>query len=251
MVEVRRLISLCINHIFYILIGISGCSLLFWVLATFVIPSEYTATTQILVNQKNSDNNGQAYANQQADINMITTYKDIITNQVILSTVSNNLATTGKENNRAYNVSVRKLRDMITIKNQTNSQVFALNVKTDSPQKSQDIANMIALVFKRKIKSIMSVNNVTIISRAGKPIEPSFPRPRFFILAGAILGFLISFAIILINDMLDTTVRSNEFMIKNLGLTNLGSINRIESSRKSESHLKNRHAKKRKRNRRV
>ncbi|MBT8829529.1 YveK family protein, partial [Lactobacillus delbrueckii subsp. bulgaricus] len=47
--------------------------------------------TQLLVNRKSTDAN-QAYANQQADINAVTTYKDIITSNVILKGASKYLA---------------------------------------------------------------------------------------------------------------------------------------------------------------
>ncbi|MGZ7250304.1 YveK family protein, partial [Streptococcus pyogenes] len=44
-----------------------------------------------LVNRKTTDAN-QAYTNQQADINAVTTYKDIITSNVILKGASKYLA---------------------------------------------------------------------------------------------------------------------------------------------------------------
>ncbi|MFR0586724.1 exopolysaccharide biosynthesis protein, partial [Lactobacillus porci] len=45
----------------------------------------------LLVNRKSTDVN-QAYANQQADVNAVTTYKDIITSRVILKGASKYLA---------------------------------------------------------------------------------------------------------------------------------------------------------------
>ena len=82
-----------------------------FVVAQFVVVPKYTATTEILVNQKHTnDNNGQAYNNQQADIQMINTYKDLITNQVVLNKVSHQLnsTSTAREYGRSYNVSVDK-----------------------------------------------------------------------------------------------------------------------------------------------
>ena len=74
---------------------------------------------------------------------MINTYKDIITNQVILNKVSRKLnsAKTAREYGRSYSVSAAKLKDAIKISTQQNSQAF-----------------------KKHIKKIMAVNNVTIVS---------------------------------------------------------------------------------------
>ena len=76
-IDLQHLWKLFVQHVRMILIWTVGLGVIAWGIATFVIPAKYTATTQILVNQRNSnDNNGQAYNNQQADIQMINTYKD-------------------------------------------------------------------------------------------------------------------------------------------------------------------------------
>ncbi len=92
---------------------------------------------------------------------------------------------------------------------------FSLQVKTDDPQKSAVVANTVANVFKQQIKKIMSVNNVTIVSRASTPDEPSFPNKKLFALAGAVLGLILSFLYILIGDLMDTSVglRRREYVI--------------------------------------
>ena len=225
-------------------------------MAQFVVVPKYTATTEILVNQKHESNdNGQAYNNQQADIQMINTYKDIITNQVILSKASKQLKNPVKvikpaqpadgtrklikeaqpavveRGGKSYNLSTAELKEAISVQTQQNSQVFSLQVKTDDPQESAVVANTVANVFKQQIKKIMSVNNVTIVSRASTPDEPSFPNKKLFALAGAVLGLILSFLYILIGDLMDTSVHDDDYLTNELGLTNLGHVNHIEMSR--------------------
>ncbi|PWT40174.1 exopolysaccharide biosynthesis protein, partial [Limosilactobacillus reuteri] len=77
---------------------------------------------------------------------------------------------------------------------------------------------------------IMSVNNVTIVSRAGIPDEPSFPNKKLFALAGAILGLILSFLYILVSDLMDTSIHDDDYMTNELGLTNLGHVNHITMS---------------------
>ena len=211
-----------------LLVGVLG-----FVVAQFVVVPKYTATTEILVNQKHSnDNNGQAYTNQQADIQMINTYKDLITNQVVLNKVSHQLnsAKVAREYGRSYNMPVSELKDTISIQTQQNSQVFTVAVKTDDPNLSAATANTIAQVFKKQIKKIMSVNNVTIVSRAAAPDSPSFPNVKLITLAGAVLGLLLSMIYLIIKELMDTTIKDDEFMTKELGLTNLGHINHFHLS---------------------
>lgn len=261
-IDLHRLMMLCRKHIKMLIIWTLLAGVLGYVVAQFVVVPKYTATTEILVNQKHESNdNGQAYNNQQADIQMINTYKDIITNQVILSKASKQLKNpvhvikpaqkavyrTNADGTRrlikeaqpavverggkSYNLSTSELKEAISVQTQQNSQVFSLQVKTDDPQESAVVANTVANVFKQQIKKIMSVNNVTIVSRASTPDEPSFPNKKLFALAGAILGLILSFLYILIGDLMDTSVHGDDYLANEVGLINLGHVNHIEMSR--------------------
>ena len=223
---------LCRKHIKMLVIWTLLAGVIGFAIAQFVVIPKYTATTEILVNQKHSnDNNGQAYNNQQADIQMINTYKDIITNQVILSKASRELKNPQQVSRttmtKGYDMSTAELKDAISVSTQQNSQVFSLEVKTDSPAKSAAVANTVANVFKKQIKKIMSVNNVTIVSKAGVPTSPSFPNKKLFALAGAVLGLLLSFLYILIGELLDTSIHDDDYLVNELGLTNLGQVSHI------------------------
>ena len=261
-IDLHRLMVLCRKHIKMLIIWTLLAGILGFVIAQFVVVPKYTATTEILVNQRHTnDNNGQAYNNQQADIQMINTYKDIITNQVILSKASKQLKdpvhvikpaqkavyrtnadgtrrlikeaqpAVVERGGKSYNFSTDELKKAISVQTQQNSQVFSLQVKTDDPQESAVVANTVANVFRQQIKKIMSVNNVTIVSRASTPDTPSFPNKKLFALAGAVLGLVLSFLYILIGDLMDTSIHDDEYLTNELGLTNLGHVNHIEMSR--------------------
>ena len=261
-IDLHRLMVLCRKHIKMLIIWTLLAGILGFVIAQFVVVPKYTATTEILVNQRHTnDSNGQAYNNQHADIQMINTYKDIITNQVILSKASKQLKNpvhvikpaqkavyrTNADGTRrlikeaqpavverggkSYNFSTDELKKAISVQTQQNSQVFSLQVKTDDPQESAVVANTVANVFRQQIKKIMSVNNVTIVSRASTPDAPSFPNKKLFALAGAVLGLVLSFLYILIGDLMDTSIHDDEYLTNELGLTNLGHVNHIEMSR--------------------
>ncbi|MCI1593397.1 YveK family protein [Heyndrickxia oleronia] len=90
--DLRQMFGILRKHIWFIIISTIGFAIIAFGVAEFAMTPKYTSTTQILVNQKKSADNGLAYQNQQADVQMISTYKDIITNQVILKQVQHNLA---------------------------------------------------------------------------------------------------------------------------------------------------------------
>lgn len=272
--DLNQLLRICRQHVWLFVIWTIALGVLGFVVAEFAVIPKYTASTQILVNQKHSSSD-QAYNNQQADIQIINTYKDIITNQVILSKASKQLenpvkvirpaqkavyrenaygrrvlvrsakpAVVKQTGNKSYHVTTNQLKKAISVETQQNSQVFTLNVKTANAAESAAIANTVASVFKQQIKHIMSVNNVTIVSKASVPSSPSFPNKKLFALAGAVIGLIGSFAYVVIKELTDTTIKSDDYLSDELGLVNLGAVNHISmdpSKIKKRGNYKGKH----------
>nr|WP_269323337.1 Wzz/FepE/Etk N-terminal domain-containing protein [Lactobacillus delbrueckii] len=254
----RRLFILIRKHIISILIWMIGLGLIAYGVSEYVLVPKYTASTQLLVNRKSTDAN-QAYANQQADINAVTTYKDIITSNVILKAASKYLANpvtlvkkatpakkavyrtnddgtrtlvkkavkakpaVYKRESKSYSVSASELASAVSVTTTTSSQVLTLSATAETPAKAQAIANAVAKEFKEQIPKIMDVNNVTIVAEAPKGTK-SFPKVNMITAVGVLAGLVISLLIIIIKDLSDTTVREDSFMTNELGLTNLGEI---------------------------
>ncbi|WP_396592307.1 YveK family protein [Lactobacillus delbrueckii subsp. bulgaricus] len=262
-IDLRRLFILIRKHIISILIWMIGLGLIAYGVSEYVLVPKYTASTQLLVNRKSSiDDANQAYANQQADINAVTTYKDIITSNVILKGASKYLANpvtlvkkatpakkavyktnddgtrtlvkkavkakpaVYKRESKSYSVSASELASAVSVTTTASSQVFTLSATAETPAKAQAIANAVAKEFKEQIPKIMDVNNVTIVAEASKGTK-SFPKVSMFTAIGVLAGLVISLLIIIIKDLSDTTVREDSFMTNELGLTNLGEIAHI------------------------
>lgn len=261
-IDLRRLwLIVRRNGWLMLLLGILFSGISFGV-AKFVIPPMYSASADLLVNRQHDDTQqGLQYNDQQADVQIINTYKDIITRPIILNAVV-------KELNRPRKVQVspavpaqydvnewgqqvqtspgheavykmmpsiyrnrglddKTIADMISISNKTNSQVFSVNVKSRDAKMSQDIANAIANVFKTKIDSIMAVSNVSIVSKATKNTVPVSPNVKLITLAGFFLGVVTAFGWGFIKEITDRTVKDLAFLTEELNLTNLGIINYI------------------------
>ncbi|SON71844.1 putative polysaccharide biosynthesis protein, chain length determination [Latilactobacillus sakei] len=199
------------------------CTLLAGILTFFVITPQYSASTEILVNRKqNADNNVQ-YNQVQTDVQMINTYKDLITKPVIMDPV------TKKINSEKVNkLDNDEVASMISITNNQNSQVFSITAKTDNAYTAADIANMTATTFQKKAPKIMSgTDNVSIVSKAKPDLKPVSPKNKINILVGFVVGLVVGIGIIFIRELTDKTVKDEPFLTEELGLTSLGIINNI------------------------
>ncbi|KRL87445.1 YveK family protein [Ligilactobacillus apodemi] len=200
-------------------IGVIAAAIISFV---FMTP-KYSSSSDLLVNQK-VDNNSVQYAVQQADLQAINTYKDILKKPIILNEVLKELK---EKDNYAGNV--ESLSEAISISNSTNSQVVTITATDANAYVAADMANAVAKVFKDKIKTIMKVNNVTIVSTAKAKTTPVSPNKKLNIALGLVAGALIGVIIGVVKDLMDNTVKDTEFLTDDLALTNLGLVYHIEN----------------------
>ncbi|MFB9769839.1 YveK family protein [Lactiplantibacillus modestisalitolerans] len=215
-----------------------ACSVLGVVLAAIVtfgiMTPKYQANVQILVNRR-TNSTGNDFAGQQADVQMITTYKELIGNQVILKPAQEMLAD-------AYGVrrSLNDLKQAVSVTSTQNSQVFSIVVTDQSRKHSALIANQVADSFKRQVHKIIKVNNVTIVAPAEAPQLPVAPRKALNLMIGLILGLLLGLSYAALRILTDRRVHDLEFLTGELALPSLGIVNHQphHSQRKQAANLK-------------
>ena len=190
------------------------------VVTFFLITPKYSATTQLLVNRANEEGkSNNQYADLQTDVQMINTYKDIIKGPVILDDVRKKLE---------INTTIDQLKGQVEVITQQNSQVFTIQVIDADPYVATNIVNAVAAVFQNKIGDIMSVKNVTIISKAVPNSEQISPNPTINLFIGFIVGVLLSSAFAFLFEFLDKTIRDEKFVSDTLAWTNLGTISEMD-----------------------
>lgn len=259
-IDLTQLLQLCRRHIWALILWSVGLALVGWGIANFVISPKYTSSAQILVNQKSNKNDpNTAYITQQANMQLVNTYKDIVTSHVILQDASDRLANPVRvvkkakpakyrtnadgrrvlvrkaqpavieRDGKSYSVSASQLAKNISVNTQQQSQVFAISAKADTPEKAKAEANAVARSFRDQIPNIMNIDNVTIVAPATNGVQSS-PNVKLFTLAGFVIGLVLTFAMILIREMTNTTVRDDTYLTQDLGLTNLGYVSHFHVS---------------------
>lgn len=186
------------------------------------IEPKYSSNVDILVNQKASNEQVQ-YAAQQADLQAINTYKDVLTKPIILASV---LKEVKRIDNYQGNLST--LEKSIKVSNQTNSQVVTVTVTDKNAYVAADVANTIGKVFTKKVKKMMQVDNVTIVSNAKVSTRPVSPNKKIFALMGAVTGLVVGIVVAFIKELTDKTVKDSSFLTDELGLTNIGSVYHLD-----------------------
>ena len=188
-------------------------------LTFFVITPKYQSSVQILVNRKDTDA-ATEYAGQQADVQMITTYKELIAGQVVLNPAKQQLS-------KRYGIerSLNTLKSEVSVTSTTNSQVFSIAVTDANAKASATIANQIARSFKNQVQKIVKVNNVTIVAPAETPSGAVSPKKPLNMLIGLVIGLLLGVVYAAIRMLTDRRVHDADFLTDDLGLASLGLVN--------------------------
>jgi capsular polysaccharide biosynthesis protein len=195
---------------------------LFGTISYFGISPQYEASTQILVNQKSS--NQLEVSVPQSSLELINTYSVIIKSPAILDKVIEKLN---------LNQTIHELNEKITVNIQSESQVFTLTIQDSRPSRSVEIANTISETFQKEIKNIMNIDNVNILARA-KMVEdpvPVSPSPILYTIVGFIVGLMMGIGFVLFIEYLDNSLKSSNDVEKYLDLPVLGSVQKVSKQK--------------------
>jgi len=183
-------------------------------ISKFFITPLYSASTSLYVYNETSRE-----AITSTDLNtsqeLVQTYIVILTSNAVLNKVSDVL-------NNQYDV--EELRDMITASAINNTEAFSITVENPDPIMAQKIANTIATVAPAEIIRVVKAGSVEVIDYATLPIEQSSPNVIRNTAVGGVLGLIICIMVLVLKEMFDTVIRSEEDLIQNFNIPILGVI---------------------------
>lgn len=199
----------------------------------FIITPKYSASTQMIVQSSAAENPN---TNLQNDINgnvlLINTYKDMITGDLVIDTARDQL-----QEENSYSLTSENLRDMISVEQSQNSQMFQVIATAQHPQEAAVIANKVSQIFQDKAQEVLGVSKVTITSNAQTPTKPVSPNNKLNLAIGAALGIMLGVGLAFLLELLDKTVKDERFVVETLDLPILGQV--TEMNKKELSYSRN------------
>lgn len=199
----------------------------------YVLTPIYHAQTQILVNQNSNLNDVYSWQSIETDLRLINTYNVIITNTAILIPVINKLN---------LDVTPEELAKQISVSNENDSKVVNISVLDSNPKHAVEISNTISEVFKEKVPELMSVDNISILSKAKlseNPI-PIKPNKILNIIIAVVIGLILGVSIAILLEILDTTIKSEKDIEEHYGIPVIGVVGLIGEKKEKKLPLKSR-----------
>lgn len=162
--------------------------------------------------------------------NLVDTYNELIKSKTSLNAVKTNLN---------IDINYNDLRDDILVERVDKTEVIKITVRNESPELACNIANEIVKVFSIKIHEISNMQNIYVIDKAVPEHIPYNVNHLRDIIIFAVIGIAVSIIILIVNVILDTTVKDSEDVEIELGLKNLNLIpfKKIDGKKKETNEL--------------
>ncbi|WP_369040995.1 YveK family protein [Staphylococcus chromogenes] len=185
----------------WVLIGLPILFLVISAIITFLLMTpKYQATTQILVNPKQTNDN-MLQQNVQGTLQQVNTYAEIVTSPRILDK-------SAKKLDKKY--TTEELEEKVNVESSAESQVIKVHVTDKDKGESEKIANTIAKEYRDEMPDIMNVDNVTILSDADNTAEKVSPKSVLNLVVALFLGLIIALLYIFIKELTDTRIKDEQ-----------------------------------------
>ena len=216
-IDLRKIFYQIMQNIVTIILVTVICALIGFLISAFLIKPTYSASAQMLVNNRRDEQSTTAIS--QSDINasssLVNTYSIILKSHDVLEKVIDDC-------NLDYTVD--NLSDLVTVSSVNSTQVMRITVKSRDAQEALDICSDLVEQAPDAIISAMDAGSVTTVSSpytTGKPVSPS--KKRYTAIAG-LLGLFACLAVIVIKEITNDKFKTTEDIRTVLDLNVLGVI---------------------------
>ena len=132
----------------------------------------------------------------------------------------------------------KELGDKITVENPSDTRIMQITVTDKDSEVAREITQDLAEVTSKTVAKKMDVKSPTIIEKAYKAEQPDSPSLKKNIVIGALLGFILMAAAIVIQYLMNDTILKEEYIEKYLGINTLAQLPLVKGSKKRTKKVK-------------
>jgi capsular polysaccharide biosynthesis protein len=213
-IDLQELFQLLKKRLALIVILALVATVISGIFTNYFMTPIYQTTTQLVVSRSNNDNVITS-AEISGSVQLINTFNVILVSPIILDQVIEELNLEETSDG---------LKEVMDVRNATNSQVMTLTVQYEDPILARDIADKTAEVFEREIPNIMNVDTVSILALAQIPSSPVSPRLLVNLGIGFLMGTMSGIFLSLLLEFLDKTVKTEQEVEKLINIPILGMV---------------------------
>lgn len=169
----------------------------------------YETSTTILMHYKNSESLTTSSRDFSVGINVISTFTGMLNSNSLRSQISEKI-----DSNNLGSISVSA----------SEGSIMKLTVQHTDAQMAADIANVTSVMLLDMAKKMMSDISLSVLDEATVPYVTSGSGLNSSIIKGVMVGLVMSVGILILIELLDTTIKSPKEIEERLGMIIMGVI---------------------------
>ena len=206
------------KQIIWILLAAVLCADIGFAAAAFVIPPTYSASADMIVNNKQNEatqTGDVTTSDLNASSTLVSTYSVILKSHTVLGQVIDQLG---------LPYSYDQLAGMISVSTVNNTQVMRITVKCGDSRTALDIVSKLVEIAPGVIIDKAEVGSVKTVDEPWTSGKIVAPNKKKYALAGFAAGFIVMCALFILRELLNNTYKTEADIVKDLGLPVLGVI---------------------------
>lgn len=223
-IDLVELFYVFLNRIWLLVIcmAIGGAAAFAWT-ACFIKPVYKTSAEIYVVSASN--NSVVNLTDLQIGNTVKTDYMELMLSRPVLEKVIESLN---------VNKTVSQIRSMVSITNKTDTRILQITATSTDPQLATDVANELATQSILLLPEIMENEPPNLVSTALFPTAPAGPSIVKNTLLGAILGFVLCGAVLVVIFLSDRSFKGADDMQKYFGMMPLAVVPTVQFETKSK-----------------
>ncbi len=211
-IDVSKIIDGLIRRIWAIVLSMVMCGIIAFSWTTLFVTPMYQSNVLMYVNNSSFSVGSSNFSISSSEItaakSLVDTYIVILKTRMTL----NEVISTGR-----LDCSYEKLLGMIEADAVNGTEVFSVTVTNPDPLEAEHIANTIGRVLPDKIADVVEGSSVRIVDFAVVPSQKTSPSITRNTMLGLLIGFLLSAAVIIVIELMDDQISSEEYLLNHYG----------------------------------
>lgn len=202
--------------------------------AKFLVTPLYESKAMLYVNNSSISVGGTSFSISSGEL---TAAQSLVKTYIVIMESRQTLNDVIKQADLSY--TYEELKNMITADSVNETEIFEIVVTDDDPEEAELIVNTIADILPDKIADIVEGSSVRVVDYGVVPTSPISPEVMKYTVIGFVLGGVLSIGIIVLLELLNNTIRSEDYLIYAYDLPVLAvipSISKREYHKKAQAY---------------
>ena len=206
-IDLQRLFTALLGRAWLIGLVAVACAVLTFLGTLFFVTPLYKSTAKFYVNNSSISSIGDVALDSittgdiSASRGLVKTYIVILETRETLNDVIDYAG---------VDCTYSRLKEMISASSVDDTEVFQVVVTSPDPEEAEKLANAIAYILPNRIKDIIDGTSAKVVEAAVVPNSPSSPSYTRNALIGFLVGALLMAGLVVLRELMDVTVRSEE-----------------------------------------